>query len=259
MNELFSIKGKVVVITGATGYLGSKMTEHLSTAGAKVIVLSRTLNKAKTLCRNLNIDETHAVEVDVSSRKSVCTAIQYIHDVFSVIDVLVNNAYFGVTKKFTEYSKNDWHKSFDGAVGSVDIVTQAALPYMKARKSGRIINIASMYGMIIPNPDVYPTKSMINPLSYGVGKAAIIQYTKYLAMELGEDNITVNSVSYGPFPNADKPENCELFIKNLSKKTFIKRIGRPEDATSVIYFLALDESSYITGQNIVVDGGWTSW
>jgi gluconate 5-dehydrogenase len=259
MNKLFSIKDKVIVITGATGHLGSKMADHLSLIGAKVIILSRTQSKAINLCRKLGIDESHAVGIDISSKKSINAAFKYIYNNFSAIDVLVNNAYFGASKKFSEYSKEDWYTSFDGSVVSIDMVTQTVLPYMKSGKSGRIINIASMYGMISPNPDVYLTESMINPLSYGVGKAAIIQYTKYLAMTLGENNITVNSISYGAFPNANKPENTELFLQNLSKKTFVKRIGSPEDATSAVFFLSLDESSYVTGQNIVVDGGWTSW
>ena len=259
MSELFSIKNKVFVITGATGYLGSKMVEHMHSSGAVVIVLSRTLNKAQALCNKLGIDKKQALEIDISSKKSINLPFKYIFEKFSTIDVLVNNAYFGVNKKFTEYSKKDWHKSFDGSVGSIDMVTQTALNYMRGNKSGRIINIASMYGMVAPNPDVYPVKELINPLSYGVGKAAIIQYTKYLAAMLGEEGITVNAISYGPFPNSDKPENSEIFLQNLAKKTFVKRVGSPKEVTSAVYFLSLNESSYITGQNVVVDGGWTSW
>ena len=259
MNKLFSIKDKVIVITGATGYLGSKMTEDLSLSGAKVIVLSRKLSRAKELCLRLNIPIKQAVEIDISSKKNIDTAFKYIYDNFFTIDVLVNNAYYGVAKKFTDYSTEDWHKSFDGTVGSVDMVTQAVLPNMRNNNSGRIINIASMYGMVAPNPEVYPYEKMINPLSYGVGKAAIIQYTKYLAMMVGKEGITVNAISYGAFPNSAKPENDEIFLQNLSTKTFIKRIGSLQEVTSAIYFLSLDESSYVTGQNIVVDGGWTSW
>jgi NAD(P)-dependent dehydrogenase (short-subunit alcohol dehydrogenase family) len=259
MTELFSVKGKVIVITGATGYLGSEMASHLSLMGARVIVLSRTLVKAQKLCKKLGFNKNQAVEIDVSSKKSIDTAFKYIYNNFSVVDVLVNNAYFGVAKEFNKYSKKDWHISFDGTVGSFDMVTQAVLPSMRSNKAGRIINIASMYGMVSPNPDVYPAGLMVNPLSYGVGKAAIIQYTKYLAMKVGLENITINSISYGAFPNTSDPDNSEKFLQNLANKTFVKRIGKPKEVTSAVYFLSLDESSYITGQNIVVDGGWTSW
>lgn len=258
MKKIFSVNNKVIAITGATGYLGSKMVEHLTLAGAKVIVLSTSLTKSKQLCKKLDIPENQAFEIDVSSKESIETVFKFIYNAFSSIDVLVNNAYFGVTKEFSHYTQEDWHKSLDGTVVSIDMTTQAVIPYMTKNHSGRIINISSMYGMVSPNPDVYPNEAMINPLSYGVGKAGIIQYTKYSAMMLAKNNITVNTVSYGPFPNINNVKD-EAFLQNLADKTFVKRIGKPEEVTSAIHFLSLDESSYITGQNIVVDGGWTSW
>ena len=258
VNTIFSIKNKVIVITGATGYLGSKMVEHLTLAGAKVMVLSTSLSKAKALCKQLEISQEQAFEVDVSSKVSIENTLKKIYNRFSSIDVLVNNAYFGVAKEFNSYTKEDWCKSLDGTVISTDITTQAVIPYMIKNNKGRIINISSMYGMVAPNPDVYPENIMINPLSYGVGKAGIIQYTKYIAMAVAKNNITVNTISYGPFPNTDNVKD-ETFLKNLAEKTFVKRIGKPEEVTSAIYFLSLDESSYVTGQNIVIDGGWTSW
>jgi len=258
MKNIFSVNNKVIVITGATGYLGSKMVEHLTLAGAKVIVLSTSLTKSKQLCKKLDIPENQAFEIDVSSKESIETVFEVIYNTFSSIDVLVNNAYFGIAKEFSHYSQEDWHKSLDGTIVSIDMTTQAVIPYMSKNHSGRIINISSMYGIVSPNPDVYPNDVMINPVSYGVGKAGIIQYTKYAAMMLAKENITVNTISYGAFPNINNVKN-EAFLQNLADKTFVKRIGKPEEVTSAIHFLSLDESSYITGQNIVVDGGWTSW
>ena len=258
MQKIFSIKNKVIVITGATGYLGSKMVEHLSLAGAQVIILSTSITKSRKLCQKLNLPENQAFEIDISSKESIETVFKDIFSTFSTIDVLVNNAHFGVTKKFHQYTQEDWHKSLDGTVISIDMISQVVVPYMIKNQSGRIINIASMYGIVSPNPDVYPSETMINPLSYGVGKAAIIQYTKYSAMMLAKDNITVNTISYGPFPNTNNV-NDESFLNNLANKTFVKRIGKAEEVTSAIFFLSLDESSYMTAQNIIVDGGWTSW
>jgi len=258
MQEIFSIKNKVVVITGATGYLGVKMVEQLTLAGALVMILSTSISKSRKLCTKLNIPENRAYEIDISCRKSIKSVFKSIYDTFQRIDVLVNNAHFGVTKYFHEYTKQDWHKSLDGTVVAIDMTSQEVVPYMTKNNSGRIINISSMYGMLSPNPDVYPSEAMINPLSYGVGKAAIIQYTKYSAMMLAKDNITVNTISYGPFPNINNVKNVS-FLENLANKTFLKRIGKPEEVTSAIFFLSLDESSYVTAQNIVIDGGWTSW
>ena len=258
MKNIFSIKNKVILITGATGYLGSKMVEHLSLAGATVIVLSTNITKAQKLCNDLNISIKQAFEIDISNKESIINTFKTIYDNFKRIDILVNNAYYGITKKFNDYSKNDWQKTLEGTVVSIDMTTQAIVPYMKMNTQGKIINISSMYGMVSPNPDIYSSEDMINPLSYGVGKAGIIQYTKYAAMKLAKYNINVNTVSYGPFPNINLVKDTQ-FLDKLADKTFVKRIGKPEEVTSAIYFLSLDESSYVTGQNIVVDGGWTSW
>ena len=258
MNDIFSIQGKVILLTGATGYLGSKMVEMLSKKGAIVIVLSRDIIKAKNLCSKLNIPIEQAFQIDISDKDSVIKTVKEIFQKFSKIDILVNNAYFVVTKLFNQYTKEDWKESFEGTVISIDIMTQAVIPYMQNNTKSRIINISSMYGMVSPNPDVYSSEDMINPLSYGVGKAGVIQYTKYSAMKLAQYGITVNTVSYGPFPNINMVKD-ETFLKKLADKTFVKRIGKPEEVASAIYFLSLDESSYVTGQNIIVDGGWTSW
>jgi len=258
MKDIFSIEGKVIVITGATGYLGSKMVEMLSQKGATVIVLSRDIAKAEKLCSQLKIPIKQAFEINISDKNSIFKTIKEIHQRFVKIDILVNNAYFGVTKLFNQYNEEDWKESFEGIVVSVDMMTQAVIPYMKENSKSRIINISSMYGIVSPNPDVYSTEEMINPLSYGVAKAGVIQYTKYSAMMLAKNNITVNTVSYGPFPNINTVKD-KTFLNKLAKKTFLNRIGNPEEVVSAIYFLSLDESSYITGQNIIVDGGWTSW
>ena len=258
MNNIFSIRGKVILLTGATGYLGSKMVEMLSKSGAVVIVLSRDISKAKKLCITLQLPIEQAFEIDISDKNSISRVIANVYEKFLKIDILVNNAYFGVTKAFNQYSQEDWKESFEGTVVSVDLMIKEIVPYMKKNSNSRIINISSMYGMVSPNPDVYSSKEMINPLSYGVGKAGVIQYTKYAAMMLAKYNITVNTISYGPFPNINNIED-EVFLKKLADKTFLKRIGDPKEVASAIYFLSLDESSYITGQNIIVDGGWTSW
>lgn len=258
MKKIYSIEDKVIIITGATGYLGSAMVEHLHASGAKVMVLSTKLEKSKALCQTLSIPSTHAFEVNVDNEASIKQCFTNIYAIFGKIDVLVNNAYFGVNKRYDDYSKEEWHESFNGTVISMDTTIKLVVPYMAKNNTGRIINISSMYGMVSPNPDAYPKEEMINPLSYGVGKAGVLQYSKYMAMSLAKDKITVNSVSYGPFPNVNNIDD-KVFLDNLAKKTMVNRIGKPEEVTSAVYFLSLDESSYITGQNIVVDGGWTSW
>lgn len=258
MDSIFSIKDKVIVISGATGYLGSAMCKDLSKAGAKIIVLSRSLKKAEELCLDINISIKQAFEVDVFSNVSIEKCFKQIISKFKKIDVLVNNVCPVKSVPFGKYSREDWQINLDGSLISIDMMTQEVLKYMIPDKKGKIINISSMYGMVSPDESIYENEESVNPIAYGVGKAGVIQYTKYVAMKLSKHNISVNCVSYGPFPNLANVKD-ENFLDALSKKTFLKRVGLSKEATSAIYFLSLDESSYITGQNIVVDGGWTSW
>lgn len=258
MKPIFSLQNKIIAITGATGYLGSAMCEHLHQSGAIVILLVRNIDKAQILCQSLGIDSNQIIPIDITDPTSIHQAFWLIIERFKRLDVLVNNAAFTKPKNFGNYTKNDWIENFEGSVIATDMLIQEATKYMKPKQFGRLINISSMYGMLSPDESIYPNEASINPLAYGIGKAGIIQYTKYAAMKLAKFNITVNTISYGPFPN---PNNVidETFLQALASKTFLKRIGQAKEVTSAVFFLALDESSYVTGQNIVVDGGWTSW
>ena len=134
---------------------------------------------------------------------------------------------------------------------------RSIIPIMEKNKFGSIINISSMYGMVSPDPSIYGSSGHNNPPNYGAGKAAIIQFTRYTACHLAKKGIRVNSVSPGPFP---KPDVTDMrFISNLKKKTPMGRLGQPHEIKGVIVFLASQSSSFVTGTNISVDGGWTAW
>ncbi|MCH9769690.1 MAG: SDR family oxidoreductase [Gammaproteobacteria bacterium] len=258
MKNSFAVKDRVFVITGATGYLGQQMVKDLIAEGASVAVLSQTLTKAEKFCNSLNNPRAKAFAVNIAQTDSVKNCFDKVLKDFGAIDVLVNNAYFGVTKSFEDTLDDDWDVALDGSVKSVHRCVLAALPALKKSAVGRVINIASMYGLVCPDPSIYSESKKMNPLSYGVGKAAIVHYTKYAAMKLAPENITVNCVSYGPFPNPDKV-NDDIFKQKVAAKTLLGRIGELKDVTAPIYFLAMPASAYITGQNIIVDGGWTTW
>jgi gluconate 5-dehydrogenase len=129
---------------------------------------------------------------------------------------------------------------------------------MKQKKYGVIINIGSMYGTISPDLRIYDNEKHANSPEYGAGKAAIIQFTKYLAVNYAKNGIRVNSISPGAFPNKEVQKN-KKFIKKLKSKIPLERLGQPEDLMGAIVFLASDDSSYVTGQNILIDGGWSIW
>lgn len=253
----FLIDDQVVLVTGATGYLGHQMVKDLHELNAVVIVTARSKEKAEKLAMQFD-ERVYGFELDISDKASVARCAQEVGEKFGHIDVLVNNAYFGSVASFEDVTADDLDDSFDGTVKAVHYCTLSFLPYLRKSKAPRIINITSMYGMVAPNKHIYSSKADTNPLTYGVGKAGIIQYTKYAAMWLAEHKITVNSISYGPFPNPQHVKDKQ-FLDNLANMTMLKRIGSLEDVSSAVYFLSMPASSFVTGQNIVVDGGWTAW
>ena len=155
-------------------------------------------------------------------------------------------------------SEEDWETGINGTINGVFRCTREVIPIMEKNGEGSIINISSMYGKVSPDPSIYEESGFNSLPNYGAGKSAIIQYTKYLACHLAKKRIRVNSVSPGLFPKEEVQKNVK-FINQLKKKVPMDRIGLPDELKGTIIFLASNASSYITGENILVDGGWTSW
>ncbi len=261
MNNIFSMKGKVVLITGGSGHLGKKMSEILCEYGATLIIGSRNYKK-NLLLRDELADKYNAVvkiiNLDISDRENIDKNIEDLICEFGKIDVLINNSYYGAGQELLDMEDLEWNKGIDGSINSCYRITQTVLKHMKMLKNGKIINIASMYGMVAPDVSIYDDNDFYNPANYGVGKAGIIQFTKYIAAVYGKFGITCNAVSPGPFPSEVVQKNNK-FIKQLENKVPLNRIGKPEDLMGVILLLASEASNYINGANIKVDGGWTIW
>jgi len=260
--SLFGLEGRVAVVTGGAGYLGSATCEALAEFGASIVIASRNVEKCKQLAQHLAKKyKVHAMgtKLDTSSWELVSDCMKRINEEMSSIDILVNNASSGKPVIGIEaMSESDWMEGIEGTLHGVFRCTKAVIPFMEAKKQGVIINISSMYGIVSPDPRIYGDSGYNNPPDYGAGKAGIIQFTKYAACHLAAKGIRVNAVSPGPFPGAEVQKN-EAFITNLKNKVPLGRIGQPADLKGVVVFLASDASSYITGQNIIVDGGWTVW
>jgi gluconate 5-dehydrogenase len=256
MNSRISLDKKVVLITGGYGHLGAGITEGILAHDGIAIVLGRSQDKFEQLRAKLNNhNNLHFQPMDVSDLESVKQAYSNVFLEFNRIDVLINNAYFGKSETPEKMSDQDFLTGIDGALSTVFRCTREVLPWLK--ENGRIINISSMYGSVSPDFRIYENcPEFQSPPNYGAAKAAIQQLTRYFANYLGPKGITVNSVSPGPFPNPTVQKNTE-FIKNLEQKTALRRIGKPKDLEGICAFLASEFSSYITGQNIAVDGGWT--
>lgn len=262
LKELFGLKNKTAIVTGGTGHLGKAICEALAEADAVVIVTSKNEIKCIELAEKLETEfgaTAFGMKLDVSSTESIIRCLDKVNSKTGSIDILVNNAYYGgENASVEEMSDAGWLKGIDGSINNVFRCTKSVIPYMKRQRKGVIINISSMYGHVSPDPRIYGDSDFNNPPNYGAGKAAIAQFTRFCACHLVDYGIRVNCISPGPFP---KPEvqKTEWFIDNLKKKTPLGRIGKPEDMKGIIIFLASDASSYITGQNIFIDGGWTIW
>lgn len=262
MQDIFSLKGKTILITGGAGHLGSAMSDIIARYGANLFIAGinedKNLKKATELKQRYKLPTCESFAMDIASEASIKKVLESIVAKTGKIDVLINNAAFSKPGKLHSISSDDWCEGIDGTINTNFMVTKAALKYMLEEKAGNIINIASMYGMVAPNPEVYGTSGFDNPANYGAGKAAIIQLTKYIATNYANYGIRANAISPGPFPNPQVQENKE-FINQLCRKNPMNRIGKPEDLQGVVLYLASDASQYTNGQNIAVDGGWTSW
>ena len=260
LDELFSLQNKTVFITGGAGHLGTAMCEALAEQGANIVIASRDQEKSNLLAEKLSEEfgvRASGVQLDITSPESAEQALSSIEDEYGRLNVLINNAWSGKKNTFESISMDDWKYDIDVCLNGVFYTTKKAFPYLK-KTQGVIVNVASMYGHVAPDYKMYAGTDHANPPSYGAAKAGVIQLTKYLASFLSPHGIRVNAISPGPFPFSDILKN-EEFIGALEAKTMLNRIGNPEDLKGAIALLCSDASSYMTGQNICVDGGWTAW
>ncbi len=254
--SLFDLNGKVVAITGGYSHLGAAMSKGLQAAGASVYVLGRSEEKHKAAFPAASEGLTF-VKCDISDANSIRNAFSEIADARGSIDILINNAVYVRGQDPLAISDEDWQQSIDGALNSVYRCIREVTPHFDKAGVGKVINISSMYGMVSPDFSVYEeSPAFLNPPHYGAAKAGVLQLTRYFAQYLGPRGIQVNAISPGAFPSPEVQKDS-LFVKNLSAKTALKRIGGPEDLVGAVVFLSSKASDYITGQNIVVDGGWT--
>ena len=260
MSSIFDLTGSTVLVTGATGYLGRAMCLGLAGSGAKVLVNSRCKERARTLVFEIKADGGSA-EAAVFDVTNIVSLKEYFDNYTGSLNVIVNNAYAGTGGTIKSSKQEQYGAAYDVVVTASHNLLQFALPYLRAsvanRQHASVINIASMYGCVSPEHKMYDSNEGTNPPFYGAAKAALIQWTKYAACEFGHEGIKFNAISPGPFP--DKSKNLQLFIDKLESKVPLGRVGNSDEIIGPVVFLASSSSSYITGINLVVDGGWTAW
>ena len=238
---------KVIAVTGSEGLLGKSIVEELKKHNAVVISLDlanqNDINNGKLYC-------------DITNELSVIDTISLILQKYNRIDGWVNNAYprneyWG--KLIEDLPVEAWRENVDSHLNGYFLCCKHVLGVMKSQQFGSIVNLASIYGFLAPDFSIYEGTNIVNPIGYSAIKGGIINLSRYLASYYGPKNIRVNCVSPGGIYDNQDP----VFVEKYIHKTPMKRMGIPDDISPVICFLLSEGSKYITGQNIVVDGGWS--
>ena len=262
ISDLMSLKGETSIVTGGAGHLGSIISETLAELGSDVIMIGRKkdvgVNLAKKLSNEFGIKAIFE-EVDLNSMSSID---EFFAKTKIQANILINNAFtWPSVLNPDETSWMDFEKTLESGITSPFYVTKKVVSIMKVLGRGTIVNIGSMYGMVSPNFKIYHEKpNMGNALAYNAAKASIIQMTKYLAVYYAKYNIRINCISPGPFPRPGTfSGGKEWFENELKEMNPLHKLGEPWHIKGAIALLATELGSYMTGQNISVDGGWTIW
>lgn len=257
--QMLSLDGKVAVVTGGAGLYGRQIVAALAEAGAEVIVASRNLHALEQLAaehraagRNVT-----AMQYDQGDEESILALRDRVVSRFGHVDILVNNAVARTTTGGWESSSQEFDASMHINATGLFLITRAFAEAMRPRKSGSIINIGSMMGMVgIENANYDGTDMALDPApDYFFHKGGMINFTRYAASVLGRNNIRVNCVSPGGLRS---PNHLPAFVQNYSARTQLGRLANETDLKGIIVLLASDASAYITGANIPVDGGYTA-
>lgn len=264
MRSPFDLSGRGIGLTGGGGHLGSAIAIALAQANAVVVIGGRTaetLDRVVAQAEAMNLPgRVVAHPMDIRQPDTVESMLDSIERETGQVYGWVNNAYAGGTGTLVDASRQQVEQTLDIGVTAVVVAIQAAARRMIPNSRGVIVNVASMYGMVSPQPNVYiKMPQSHNPPHYGAAKAAILQLTRYAACHLGCHGIRVNSLSPGAFPSPSVQEASIDFVEALSERVPLGRVGRPEELAGAAVFLLSDASTYMTGANLVIDGGWTAW
>ena len=272
-SSLFSLEGKVALLTGASGFLGRTFAATLLTNGADLITIGRPAKLRKqqeVWSGKYGSGRVHCYYVDMFDLEALTKTLDEITKRHAV-DVLINNAHeltpasgFNTPAGSLDHGSMDvWMRNLTAGVCWPALTVQKIGAGMKERGRGSIINISTMYAVVAPRPALYESTAFLNPPAYSASKAAMIAFTRYVASFWGSYGIRANAILPGPFSNTEDagPNSVRVgdpFIEKLKANTSLGRIGRAGELAGALLFLASEASSYVTGQSIVVDGGWTT-
>ena len=249
------LDGKVAMVTGSVGQLGRRYCRILATEGAVVWVTDLDKGACQEVVDTLP-GAHHALALDVTDPDSVQGAMQEIERVSGRLDILINNAGIGVFEPFEERRFEDFMRVLTVNTGGTFLCIQQAVRLMKKKATqGSIVNIGSIYGVVSSDPRIYTDCNRMNSECYSASKAGIIMLTRYFAAHLAKEGIRVNCISPGGIFNKQGDD----FVDHYSQGVPMARMGTEDELSGAVVFLSSAESSYMTGQNLIIDGGRLSW
>ncbi len=266
LEKVFNVSNKVIVLTGSAGRVGSHFSHTLANAGANVILIDKDKKvlKLKKELENKFKVKIFAVVGDITKKQDVKKITDIIQKEFGHVDVLINNAHY-VPRTHSkrdvpleEFPLELWDLTIRSNLNGLFLMCQEMGKIMIKQKKGIIINISSIYGITGPDQRIYGKSRLNSPAFYSATKGAMVNLTKYLASSWKDYNIRVNTLTLGGVFDAKLHTNKE-FVKNYSNKTIIGRMANTDDFDGALLFLTSDASKYMTGSNVIIDGGWTSW
>ncbi len=257
--QLFNLAGRVALVTGGCGHLGAALCRGLAEAGAAVIVSSRDVDRATASAQALPQigDARHAaVSLDHMRPETLTSSFSNALAHAGKIDILVNNGHEALAADWTTIEPDEFTRQLANATGYFTLARLVRDAAVARNSPASIVLLGSMYGLVGSYPDAYESVAPASSVAYQTLKGGIVQMARHLAVYWAKDRVRVNCLSPGPFPGPQAPAQL---VERLKAKSPLGRMGLPSELKGAVAFLAADASSYLTGHNLVVDGGWTAW
>ncbi len=252
-------KKSIIWVIGGAGHLGQSIVRFLLGKN-KHVLCADLAGKAREFATQVNKKEQLIpVELDVSDEEMLFEFVRHNVIQYGIPDGLVILTYGAAGRSFDDLDAESFNRAGHLGVTSTFLLAREVGRAMEKNGKGSIVLFSSMYGAVSPDPRIYESPMQPNPVEYGIGKAGIVQLTKYLAVHWARKGIRCNCISPGPFPNQMVINSHPQFIERLNAKVPMGRVGLAEEIAGPVHFLLSDDSSYVTGHNLFVDGGWTIW
>jgi NAD(P)-dependent dehydrogenase (short-subunit alcohol dehydrogenase family) len=259
IQELFDLTGKVALITGGTGHLGTAMARGLAEAGGSVVLTSRHADQAEAAAAALprSRGARHiGLPLDHMKPDQLPEAFAKAVDRAGRIDALISNGHEAEPADWSTITAEQFTRQLANATGYFELARLLRDHAVSRQGPASVILLGSMYGLVASYPDAYEGVGPASSVAYHTLKGGIAQMTRHLAAYWAKDGVRVNCLCPGPFPKESAPAEM---VNRLRAKLPMKRMGRPSEIKGAVVFLASDASQYMTGQNLVIDGGWTAW